>query len=71
MNRADTVSKSEKSTGRFVPNELPAGSYEGVDLAPTTLESLVTWDVSLHARRDQERLSSAAARIPAATPDDD
>ena len=71
MNRADTVSKSDERSGRFVPDELAPDSYEGVDLAPTTLESLVTWDVSAHARRDQERLSSAAARIPAATQDAD
>lgn len=30
--------------------------YQGVDLAPNTLESLVTWDVSGHARREQDRL---------------
>ena len=71
MNRADTVAKSEPSAARFVPNELPADVYEGVSLAPTTLESLVTWDVSVHARRDQERLSSAATRVPPATPDVD
>jgi hypothetical protein len=37
--------------------------YVGVDLAPT-LESLVPWDVSARARREQARLSSAAYRIP-------
>jgi hypothetical protein len=30
--------------------------YQGVDLASNTLESLVTWDVTGHARREQERL---------------
>ena len=65
MKRVDTASKSDPRAGRFVPDELAPDSYEGVNLAPTTLESLVTWDVSLHARRDQERVSSAAARIPA------
>jgi hypothetical protein len=30
----------------------------GVDLAPHTLDSLGTWDVSGHARREQDRLSS-------------
>jgi hypothetical protein len=49
-----------------VDGEAPGEVYEGVSLAPTTLDSLVTWDVSGHARRDQERVSSAAARIPGA-----
>jgi hypothetical protein len=33
--------------------------YQGVELAPCTLESLVTWDVSLHAQREKDRMSSA------------
>lgn len=49
---------------------IPPDWLEGVDLKPTTLESLVTWDVSAHARRDQERLRSATARIHGATPSD-
>lgn len=46
----------------------PWDGYEGVDLTPTTLDSLVTWDVSGHARRDQERIRSAASRFPSETP---
>lgn len=77
MNKTHAVSKYDEKSGekeRFVAHELAPDDvsphpYEGVDLAPVTLESLVTWDVSGHARRDQERLSSAAARIPAARHD--
>jgi hypothetical protein len=39
---------------------LRAAWYRGVDLAPTTLDTLVTWDVSNHAQRERERLSFAA-----------
>jgi len=31
---------------------------QGLELAPTTLESLVTWDVSGHAQCEKDRLSS-------------
>lgn len=86
MNRTESVSKSDPTAARFVPNELAeeiaetdvadayaaeavvADSYDRLNLAPTTLESLVTWDVSVHARRDQERLRQVAARIPDAAP---
>jgi hypothetical protein len=56
MNKADALSKSNETSPR---PETQAECYEGVDLAPSTLESLVTWDVSAHARREQDRLSSA------------
>lgn len=56
MNKADALSKSRETSRRPEP---VADCYEGVDLAPRTLESLVTWDVSGHARREQDRLSSA------------
>ena len=36
--------------------------YRGVELAPSTIESLVTWDVSGHARLEQGRLNSAYRR---------
>lgn len=81
MNRADAL--SNEKPGRFVPGDVAPEAeevapeadapweadahYGGVSLAPTTLDSLVTWDVSGHARRDQERVSSAAAQIPSAT----
>jgi hypothetical protein len=39
-----------------------AVNYRGVELAPSTLESLVTWDICGHARREQDRLSSSAYR---------
>jgi len=41
----------------------PPDWYEGVDLAPR-LESLVPWDVSARAIREQARLRSAAYGIP-------
>jgi hypothetical protein len=44
---------------------LQAAWYRGVDLAPSTLDTLVTWDVSNHAQRERDRLSSAA-RAPEA-----
>ena len=32
-------------------------NYRGVELAPHTLESLVTWDVSGHAQRERDRMT--------------
>jgi hypothetical protein len=43
---------------RSRPEEMPA-EYYGVELAPKTVESLVTWDVSGHAQCEKDRLSSA------------
>lgn len=75
MVRPHASSKPADRSDRLPPNDAlddgydPWDGYEGVDLTPTTLDSLVTWDVSGHARRDQERIRSAASRIPPATPD--
>ena len=44
-------------------DEFAMDYYQGIELAPTTLESLVTWDVSRYAQREQDRLNSAQ-RIP-------
>jgi hypothetical protein len=39
-----------------------SSAYHGVELAPQTLESLMTWDVSQYARREQDRLALAYRR---------
>ena len=67
MNKPHAFPEADEPSGRFAPNESSLDAYEGVDLKPTTPDSLVTWDVSRHARRDQERIRSAASRIHAAT----
>jgi hypothetical protein len=59
MHRADTFLNPGEPSRPPDPEETPMDYYRGVELAPTTLESLVTWDVSGHARCEQERLSSA------------
>ncbi len=61
--RADELRKSSESNSRRQPDEAALDPYRGIELAPTTLDSLVTWDVSGHARREQDRLHSAH-RIP-------
>lgn len=60
MNEADASSKLPPPR-RLGHRELlieEEDHYEGVDLAPKTQDSLVTWDVSVHARREQERWRS-------------
>ena len=70
MNRSDVVKLHERERERRssveMPNDYSIDYYGGVDaeLAPKMLESLVPWDVSARARREQVRLSSAAYRIP-------
>lgn len=59
MDGADTGWKLPTHSRRRDCHEIPEECYRGLDLAPSTLESLVTWDVSGHARREQERLSLA------------
>jgi hypothetical protein len=56
---------SKPADGSVPPDraEFPPAWYEGVDLAPR-LESLVPWDVSARAIREQARLRSAADGIP-------
>lgn len=56
------------SADAYASESVVVEAYRGLDLAPATLESLVTWDVSVHARREQERLRQAAARFPSARP---
>jgi len=65
MNKTDASLQPDGSTPR-PRGEIPAEYYDGVELAPNTLESLVTWDVCGHARREQDRLT-AAYRPPKGT----
>jgi hypothetical protein len=57
--RANELPKSSETASRRQPDETPLDPYHGIELAPITLDSLVTWDVSGHARREQDRLHSA------------
>jgi hypothetical protein len=61
MNKTDVSAKLRRASREMEPIdiEIPPELYEGIDLAPKTQESLVTWDVSGRARREQDRLSSA------------
>jgi hypothetical protein len=61
--RADELRKPSDTKHKRQPAESGLDPYHGIELAPTTLDSLVTWDVSVHARREQDRLHSTH-RIP-------
>lgn len=63
MNRTIASSKPAERTLPPAPEDFSPAWYEGVDLAPR-LESLVPWDVSARAIREQARLRSAAYGIP-------
>jgi hypothetical protein len=56
MDKADALSKVEETSRRLAAKEVAIDPYHGVELAPNTLESLVTWDVSVHAQREKDRL---------------
>jgi hypothetical protein len=62
MDIADAPPKPEPTPApkRPEPPEIQTDCYHGVELAPTTLESLVTWDISVHARREQDRLQPSS-----------
>jgi hypothetical protein len=62
MASADEASNRDATSRRPGPKEFATDNYRGVDLAPNTLESLVTWDVSGHAQRERDRL--AAGTMP-------
>ena len=34
-------------------------AYQGVELGPNTLDSLVTWDISLRAQREHDHMNCA------------
>jgi hypothetical protein len=57
MNGADASPRFRRSR-RLGHREVVEDCYAGVDLAPKTLDSLVTWDVSGHARCEQNRWNS-------------
>jgi hypothetical protein len=62
MHEADKSLEPEQTSrqrGRAAP---AADHYHGIELAPKTLESLVTWDISLHAQQEKDRLNSASDR---------
>jgi hypothetical protein len=59
MNSTHAFSEVDEFSRRLKRKDIAIDHYQGVVLAPTTLESLVTWDVSAHAQRELDRLSSA------------
>jgi hypothetical protein len=58
MIKTNIFSRSRNAPRQWVSEEDQAECYGRVDLTPSTLETLVTWDVSVHAQREQDRLSS-------------
>jgi hypothetical protein len=65
MNPADTLSGADE-TSRRPPERISPDSERRPELAPITLESLVTWDVCGHAQREKDRMNSAC-RVRGAT----
>ena len=59
MDRARTPSKPHETSRRLGPEEIAMANYQGVELAPHTLESIVTWDVCGHAQRERDRMTPA------------
>jgi hypothetical protein len=57
MYKADTFSRPDETYRHLAPEET-APDYHDIELAPMTLESLVTWDVSGHAQCEKNRLNS-------------
>jgi hypothetical protein len=58
MFRVDTLSKPDETSRRLAAEDAAPNPYLGVELAPLTVESLVTWDVSGHAQCEKNRLNS-------------
>ena len=56
MERANPSAKSSEPPRRPSADDSAVDHYEGIDLAPSIPESIATWDVSGHARREQDRL---------------
>lgn len=65
MIKTSIFAGSRNSTRGLPSDESSAESYGRIDLTPSTLETLVTWDVCVHAQREQDRLISAW-RMPGA-----
>jgi hypothetical protein len=57
MDRSDAAFELDEAARRRALEAL-GNCYRGVELGSPTLESLVTWDVSIHARREQDRMHS-------------
>ena len=58
MDTPDALVKTRETERDAPMPETPVEYYRGVDLTVSPLVSLVTWDVSAYARREQDRLSS-------------
>lgn len=59
MNDRDALRLYDRERA-FRPEEMPVEYYGvGLEIAPKTVESLVTWDVSGHAQCEKDRLSFA------------
>ena len=59
MDRAPAPPKQRETSRRPGPEEIAMANYRGVEIAPHTLESLVTWDVCGHAQRERDRMTPA------------
>lgn len=65
MGNADASTKPDQKQRTVEPQDPKTDCYHGVELAPITLESLVTWDISVLARREQDRLNpSCGSSLP-------
>jgi hypothetical protein len=62
MDRPHPAAKPDPAPQPPSVEESSTASYRGVELAPKTLESLVTWDVCGHARGERDRLDLAYRR---------
>jgi hypothetical protein len=58
MYRTNAVSETDDTVRRLGFQEAELDYRRGVELAPKTLESLVTWDVSGHAQCEKDRMNS-------------
>jgi len=58
MYRTNAVFEPDETVRRLVFQEIELDHRRGVELAPKTLESLVTWDVSGHAQCEKDRMNS-------------
>jgi hypothetical protein len=68
MNWVDALLGRDETQSRIAREETALGYPLGLELAPTTLASLVTWDVSGHAQCEKDRMINAwrvrgAARV--------
>ena len=57
MYRTNAGAETDETVRRLGFQELELEYRRGVELAPKTLESLVTWDVSGHAQCEKDRMN--------------